>query len=112
MRTCPRARRVAAAWTIFSSVIAAAPRPLISASLADRRRYYFRERTERRDQSLCERFDVTPRNCAKQHELEEFVVVDGFCTGFTKTGAQPLAMAMIVMPDMWDRVFRHKTKLA
>jgi hypothetical protein len=76
------------------------------------RRYYFRERTERRDQSLCERFDVTPRNCAKQHELEEFVVVDGFCTGFTKTGAQPLAMAMIVMPDMWDRVFRHKTKLA
>src|SRR4029079_11734677 len=80
-----------------------------------RRRYHLSERAECRDQILCQQFDVTPRNCAKQNELQELVVVDGLRAGVPKAGTQPAAMAVKMWRmrrDMCGRVFRHGTNLA
>ena len=61
-----------------------------------RRREGLGERAECGEQLLGQRFQIAPRQCAEQHQLEQLVVRHGIAARFTETLTQSLAVPVIV----------------
>src|SRR5665647_2233336 len=92
--TFPRARRLAAACTILSSVIAASPMPLLSASRAGGAATTSAKEPNLAISSLAS--GLMSRCGMAQHQLQELIVADRVGPGFAKPRPQPFAVAVIM----------------
>ena len=78
----------------------------------DRRGNNFRERAERRNQRLGQRFDIAPGLGAEQHRFQEFVIRERIGASLAKALAQALPMAVIMrralgQPALALALFQH-----